>query len=253
MEAITSSATVHSKIEIEKCPICDSVLFEYLFDLGGERFVRCESCELIMINPQPVFADIMSTYEEAYAVRYFRKKSKKLRRIKPWVRKIKNSYVLTGKWLDIGCSVGYVVYCAKNAGFDAYGVDVNPIGLEYAKKEFDLDNLYSGSVEDLDFPDGYFDVISLYDVIEHVPDPNPVIKAMKRLLAPGGVIDLRTPDSGHWRVPKDLTKWEGLCPDEHLFNFNLNNIEILLNKYGLKVVKKRFHLKSGLKVFIGHK
>ena len=234
------------------CPVCGSESFEALFEKRGEPFVRCRGCSLIMINPRPHYDDIITTYNSEYGNLYLNKKAKKLRRIRPWVKKIKSNYVSGGRWLDIGCSVGFVVYCAKEAGFDAYGVDVEPHGLKVAREQLGLTNIYQGMLEGQGFADGYFNVISLYDVIEHVPDLNAFVRELKRLLAPGGIIDLRTPDAGHWRVPKQLDQWNAILPSEHLYNFSFGNLRLLLKNNGLEVVQKRLNFKPILNVYAGH-
>ncbi len=241
-----------TKWEEISCPVCGGDAFTFLFKKLEEPFVRCNGCDLVMINPRPHFEDVLNTYDADYGQLYFKKKDKKMRRIRPWVRRIKKHFVAGGRWLDIGCSVGFVVYCSKEAGFEAFGVDVEPWGLEYARNELGLENVSQGTLEAQNYSDGYFDVLSIYDVIEHVPDLNAFVAELKRILAPGGVIDLRTPDEGHWRVPSNLADWEAILPSEHLYNFNHENLETLFNKHGLKIVKKRFNLKPGIKIYVTH-
>ncbi len=204
-----ASVRVNDETQWEElpCPICGVSNFTFLFKKLGEPFVRCNECSLVMINPRPVYGDIVETYDKKYGQGYADKKDKKLRRIRPWVRRIKKIHG-QGRWLDIGCSVGFVVYAAKEAGFDAYGVDVEPWGLDYARKALGLSNIAQGHLEDQGYPENYFSVISMYDVIEHVPDLNGFVSVLKRLLASDGILDIRTPDVGHWRVPKDLKTWQ---------------------------------------------
>lgn len=117
-----------------------------------------------------------------------------------------------GRWLDVGCSAGFVVKAATEVGFEAFGVDIEADGIAYGRDTLGLSRLACGVLEDQHYPAGHFDVISAYDVIEHVPDLNRFVAELARILAPGGVIDIGTPDIGHWRVPRELAQWNELKP-----------------------------------------
>lgn len=234
------------------CPICDSSDFKLLFKKSEEPFVRCKSCSLVMINPRPVYDNIIETYDEKYSQGYAEKKAKKLKRIRPWVKKVKKT-IPAGRWLDVGCSACFVVLAAHEAGFEAFGVDVESWGVEYGKAELGLKNLSQGALEEQNYPDNFFNVISMYDVIEHVPDLNSYVSELKRILAPNGILDIRTPDVEHWKVPKDLKSWEAVIPSEHLYNFSYKTLAQLLNNHDFKITQKRFNLKPGLKVYVTHK
>ena len=95
-------------------------------------------------------------------------------------------------------------------------------------------------------------MLSPYDVLEHVPDLNNFLKELKRILHPQGVLDLGTPDIGHWRVPKVLSHWNELKPSEHLYYFNKGTLNQLLDKNGLRIDKIRWSIKPSLKVTITH-
>ena len=238
--------------EMIYCPVCGSESFTRLFQKQNEIFVRCESCMLVLINPRPIYNQGLSTYDHDYSEHYAIKSGKKLRRCRRWVNRVRRRYGLGGRWLDIGCSVGFVVVAAEEAGFEGYGIDIEPWGLEYGRKNFHLQNLSQGMLEKQHYPDHYFKVISLYDVIEHVPDLNILVAEIKRILTPGGVIDIITPDISHWRVPGLLENWKEIKPSEHLYYFNQHILSRLLQKHGLKIVKKRFNIKPALRVYVQH-
>ncbi|MBM2830311.1 MAG: hypothetical protein HW411_1101 [Gammaproteobacteria bacterium] len=238
--------------EMISCPVCGSESFTPLFQKQNEPFVRCESCMLVLINPRPAHNQVLHTYDHDYSEHYAIKGEKKLRRCRRWVNRVRKRYGQDGRWLDIGCSVGFVVMAAGEAGFEGHGIDVESWGIEYGRKNFHLQNLRCGTLEEQHYPDHYFKVISLYDVIEHVPDLNTLVAEIKRILAPGGVIDIITPDIGHWRVPRSLENWGEIKPSEHLYYFNRRTLSRLLQKHGLEIVKKRFNTKPALRVYVQH-
>jgi len=234
------------------CPVCDGNAFTHLFDKGGEPFVRCAGCGLVLINPRPPFAAIRAGYDASYSAGYTRKADKKLRRARRRVARVKRRLGRSGRWLDVGCSAGFVVKAAAEAGFEAHGVDIETDGIAYGRERLGLANLREGLLDEQAYPAASFDVISLYDVIEHVPDLNAFVAELARLLAADGMIDLGTPDLGHWRVPRPLRRWDELKPSEHLYYFDRATLARLLARHGLRIVHQRTALKPGLKLFVGH-
>ncbi|TDJ63733.1 MAG: class I SAM-dependent methyltransferase [Proteobacteria bacterium] len=231
------------------CPVCGGGRFEPLFEKRGEAFVRCLACTLMLINPPPAVSSSTATYNAHYTRAYIRKAAKKLRRCRGWVRRIQRRFVSRGRWLDVGCSAGFIVAAAADAGFDAHGVELEPAAITYGREVMMLKNLRCGVLTQQCYPGEFFDVISLYDVIEHVPDLNGLVAEIMRLLAPGGVVEIRTPDVGHWRTPRDLARWEEVKPSEHLYYFNRSTLEALFANHGFRVAHRRPMFKSALDVF----
>ena len=242
-----STAASRDGWDLIACPVCGGDEFRHLFDKGGEPFVRCQRCTLTLINPRPPFEHIREHYDAAYSAGYTRKAEAKVIRARKRVARIGRD---SGRWLDVGCSAGFVVKAATEAGFEAWGVDIEADGIAYGRDTLGLSRLACGVLEDQQYPAAHFDVISAYDVIEHVPDLNRFVAELERILAPGGVIDIGTPDIGHWRVPRQLAEWNELKPSEHLYYFNSKTLGRLLAVHGLRIVRKRFALKPGLKVLV---
>lgn len=231
------------------CPVCAGRRFEHLFVLAEENFVRCHGCTLMMINPPPHLSTSAATYDETYSQGYITKADKKLKRCRRWVAQMRRRYVSTGRWLDVGCSAGFVVKAASAAGFDAHGVEVEPAAVAYGRDTLDLKNLRCGYLEDQAYDTGSFDVISLYDVIEHVPDLNRIIAELHRILALNGVVEIRTPNVAHWKTPRDLSTWKEVKPSEHLYYFSARTLTELFKNHGFRVRHKRFMLKPALDMF----
>jgi SAM-dependent methyltransferase len=249
----TSPTTWPATWDTIACPVCAGTAFSHLFDKGGEPFVRCSDCSLALINPRPPLAAIRAGYDPSYSASYTRKADKKLRRARRRVRRLQRAYALQGRWLDVGCSAGFVVKAAADAGFDAHGVDIEAGGIAFARETYGLANVREGLLEEQRYPDQHFHAISAYDVIEHVPDLNAFVVELARILHPDGVLDIGTPDIGHWRVPRVLARWNEFKPSEHLYYFERKTLTRLLEKHGLRVDRVRLALKPGLKVCIKHR
>lgn len=233
------------------CPVCGGGQFEHLFLKRNEAFVRCTACTLMLINPPPDLDSSAATYDEDYSHAYIRKADKKLKRCAGWVTRVQRRFVASGRWLDVGCSAGFVVRAAADQGFDAHGVEVESAAVEYGREALKLANLRCGILEGQGYPDNYFDVISLYDVIEHLPDLNRLVTELARILAPGGVVEIRTPNVGHWQTPRYLSTWKEVKPSEHLYYFSFTTLKTLFENHGFLVRHKRLMLKPALDVYFG--
>lgn len=245
---MSGDARVAPDWETIACPVCGGSRFRELFEKDGEPFVRCESCALTLINPRPGFEIVRLGYDAAYSDAYVRKAEKKLKRARRRVARLKREYGLTGRWLDVGCSAGFVVRAAADAGFEAWGTDIEAAGVRFARQQLGLEHVRAGALEEQRFPDAHFDAISAYDVIEHVPDLNAFVAELVRVLRPDGVIEIGTPDIGHWRVPRELSSWGEIKPSEHLYYFDRRTLTRLLEKHGLRTDRIRLALKPGLKL-----
>jgi len=235
------------------CPVCGGNAFVPLFEKAGEPFARCRQCRLVLINPRPPAERILARYDAAYSGAYTVKAAGKLARARRRVARLRRRLPAAARhWLDVGCSAGFVLAAAREAGFEVTGTDVEPAALAHARQVFGLEALHEGPLEAQRLAAGSFDAITLYDVIEHVPDPNALCAELKRLLAPGGLIAIRTPDRGHWRVPADLARWSEVKPSEHLYYFDAATLRRLLGRHGLAVRHRRLALKPALEVLAGH-
>ena len=158
----------------------------------------------------------------------------------------------TERWLDLGCSAGFILSAATQAGFEPYGLDIEPESIRYARENLGLKKVAVGQLSEQQYPDEFFDVITAYDVVEHVPDLNLFISEIRRVLKPDGLVEIGTPDIGHWRVPSELSLWKEIKPSEHLYYFTESTLGALLLKHGLRIRNRKFALKPGIKVIVQH-
>ncbi len=113
-----------------------------------------------------------------------------------WVAHVATRVTSGGRWLDLGCAYGYLVAEARAGGFAAVGVDVSGYALARAAREAPAagGRVLRGLAERLPFADACFDVVSAFDVLEHLHDPEPVLAEVQRVLRPGGMLIGATPD-----------------------------------------------------------
>ena len=142
-----------------------------------------------------------------------------------------------------------MVEAARELGFEATGIDLDPVSVAYAREHFPLNSFFHGPAEGFAPGETLFDAVYCSEVIEHVPDANAFVAALPRLMAPGAVLYLTTPDIGHWRRPRRLERWDAFCPPAHCLYFSPANLTRLLARHALVVVRRRFAWKPGIKLF----
>jgi 2-polyprenyl-3-methyl-5-hydroxy-6-metoxy-1,4-benzoquinol methylase len=201
-----------SVFEYRNCPNCRQNDFTVLFDcnmeeddfqggietvymlLGGRhgRHVKCRNCGLIYVNPIEKASKINEDYSQRRSVDVAIIRRSRLRATKSQVALIKE-YKSGTKLLDIGCGEGLFLFNASKAGYITKGIELSQDAAEYAKKEFGLD-VEAKPFEELRLPENYFDVVTLWQVLEHLPYPFNVLKEVHRILKPGGLVVASTPD-----------------------------------------------------------
>lgn len=151
-----------------------------------------------------------------------------------WVR-ILREYKCTGDLLDIGCGEGYFLQYAEKY-YDTYGSDVSEYCIMEAKKRTDRTQLSVGSVKNIDYADESFDMITCFDVLEHLEYPGVAIQECRRVLKQGGIFVVRVPNTTSpgcewkkedWFGYKDKTHVSLLSNEEWFKVFSKNNFEIV--------------------------
>ncbi|MDP3790113.1 MAG: class I SAM-dependent methyltransferase, partial [Candidatus Omnitrophota bacterium] len=129
------------------------------------QIVKCNSCGLVYINPRRDDAEILKDYSEVVDDKYLNEKKYRLLTFNRSLELIKK-YKKSGKILDIGCYIGTFLEAARQDGWDTYGVEPSRWAAAYARKELGL-NVLEGAVEECSKFGTDFDVVTLWDSIEH--------------------------------------------------------------------------------------
>jgi 2-polyprenyl-3-methyl-5-hydroxy-6-metoxy-1,4-benzoquinol methylase len=199
----------------------------------------CRKCGFVQILEKPSIKELSVLYDETYFKRgkYVQDRAINLenkRRIS-WLKK--NGVKKGAKILDIGCATGDFIKAAKSE-FHMWGVDVS----EFAVKQARIENpeipnqVYVGNIESQEFPEGFFDAIVLWDVIEHLWNPSKTILNLIKILKPGGIVVLSTPNIGSLAARLMGKYWPFITIPEHLSFFNKKTIFYLAKTSGLKPV-----------------
>ena len=184
------------------CPTCGSTDEALELEKDHMRIVRCRTCDLVFVNPtfdeahyQQVYAS--TAYQEivrelginSHEYRVHRFGTERVRMMGEHLRLTDGR---SPRYLDVGCSTGFVVEAAQARGWEAIGIDLNPSAVHFGRSR-GLD-LRTVGLEDADLEAGSFDAVSLFDVLEHLLEPRRTIRACVELLAPGGILFLYVPN-----------------------------------------------------------
>jgi len=210
--------------------------------------VRCRRCGLVYTNPR--LADHNATYllasrsEPQIIERHGRRKSAVYEQALNEIQGLLRQQGLNRqiRLLDLGCGSGHFLAAAKKQGFEVYGIEPAFVPAEYAKNHFDLP-VIRNDILDADLPENSFDVITAWDVIEHVSDPQRMLRQCTRWLKDDGIMALRFP-SAAWQKIKGVILHRILAgsraafsPTMHLYFFSSRTFAQMADKVNLEVLK----------------
>ena len=141
--------------------------------------------------------------------------------------------------MDIGCGAGFFLNCAKEKGWNCHGLEILPEYIKFAQENFALENIRLESLDkSLSYDANTFDVITLWDLIEHLRNPLDCLKKIHHVMKPGGVLVMWTPNVKNAIFLKE--NWIGYETLQHFYFFSRDTLNQMLEKVGFKIV----HLKT---------
>ncbi|MFC1783731.1 class I SAM-dependent methyltransferase [Planctomycetota bacterium] len=214
------------------------------------KIVRCCHCGLVYTNPRLV--DHNATYmwgSSADSLEIERHAQAKALIFKKGLKEIKRQQKRQGRapggtLLDVGCGSGHFLGLAREVGFKVCGIEPVEVLADYAIDTFGAP-VQCEEVLKAQLPFEGFDVITAWDVLEHVADPYAVLRRCGQWLRPGGIMALRFP-SASWQKIKGVvlhdwlsSKWPAFGATMHLYFFSEGTFERLARRAGLEVLRFR--------------
>ena len=144
-----------------------------------------------------------------------------------------------GRILDVGTAAGAFLAAARGRGWQVEGCEPNAWLAEWGSRHYGIP-IRTGELFDQSFAPGSFDVVTLWDVIEHTPDPTRVIRTVRDLIRPGGLLVVNYPDIGSWIARALGRRWPFLS-SVHLYYFTRETMRRLLERHGFDVIEIRAH------------
>lgn len=196
--------------------------------------VACNQCGFVYADPRPQSAEVLDIYEAVQDPLYVEEREGRVLTFEHHLRPMER---FTGpangrRLLDVGAHTGVFVDIATRHGWDAWGVEPSTWAVEQARAQ-GL-QMHLGTLENADFPAGHFSVVTMWDVIEHVPDPFSTLQAAWRALEPGGLLVVHTMDIDSLFSRLMGRRWPWYM-EMHLFYFSRHTLVAMLNKAGFRV------------------
>lgn len=227
------------------------------------KLVKCNNCGLVYLNPRPKEEEMSEEYNENYHIDKILqslpsgkkeindKINKNLGRINE-INKLKEN-INNRKILDIGCGAGFFLAGMKRSGWKVRGIEISDWAKNYAEEVLKLEVEYS-SIEEADYKEK-FDVITMFHVLEHLPDPSDSLLKISKFLKKDGLLFIKGPNFGSFDRMWHGKKWKGYLDKTHLYYFNIESYKNILikNNFSISEVKPQnwnpfFHI---LEIFSG--
>lgn len=234
------------------CVGCLSKSKTFFGKKNGFNVYKCSNCRMLSLYKKPKTLD--KVYNSEYFsggsggfgyVNYDEDKEPMRDSFKKYLELIKNISNKKGKLFDVGAATGFFMSLAMEDGFEVSGVEYSDFAANKGRdKGFDIK---TGTLEKLNIQENAYDVVSMLDVIEHMPDPEIDIKIVQKMLKKDGLVIINTPDSGSLYARIMGINWHLVVPPEHIHYFNERGIKELLLRNGLDVltvtrINKKFTL-----------
>ncbi len=247
---VSSRIALHEAKLYSVCPLCSQSDMVPLWEVEGYSIAKCTACSLIFVRNQVTTEELAAYYagfeDDSYGdtnvdcLNYYYHKLGAL---------IRQRFPQPGRLLDVGCARGWFLDTMPD--WECHG---NEITKHYGMtaREKHGDRIFLGPFEDYPMREGYFDVITLQDVFDHIRDPLPMLEKCRRLLRPGGLIAIKVHNISCLFAKLTGPGFYAVIPPSHLFYYDKQTLRRTLEKSGFTVVDSRFigHLFKVKTVFL---
>lgn len=228
------------------CPICRSKEVKFFCEKKDFKLYRCFGCDLIFVWPAP------GNLAQIYSAAYFKQSADDQRADKfgyvDYEQDKEVSRATLAKYLDkicqlakgrkifdVGTATGYFLDMAKDYGWSTSGSEISAYAAAVAKNKGH--DIFLGDLAELKTEEKY-DVVTLWDVLEHLAEPVKYLKLLNERLNQGGLLAINTIDSASWWAKLWGKNWQAFLPPEHLFYYSFKNLKILLEEAGFKILEQ---------------
>ncbi len=225
------------------CPLCRSEKFSPYWRCETHQYVRCDGCQIVMQNPQPVFESLKDRYDK----RYFEYEIENEGNFYNLARKGLDDIGFEDlfkerdqqkKFLDIGCATGKLLGSLKESGeWEVRGVELCQDSAEYGRKTHGVD-IFNGTLEEAKIESDSYDVVFNAHVIEHLNDPLLFVQEIARILKPGGYYICITPNVSSLQALVFKSDWRSSITD-HTFLFGKKRLKSLMEECDLSVIQEQ--------------
>jgi SAM-dependent methyltransferase len=238
------------------CLLCGNLRHRSIFNEFGADILRCRGCQHVFSSfaANPHYDGFWG--EEVAEEDHFYWNKARSRMHQDFF----NRFLVgrSGRLLDMGCGLGFFLKAmTPYANWEAYGCEISPAAVRYARETLGLTNVICSRLEEADLPQSSFDIITFWDVLEHILRPDPLLRTCHALLREGGLCFIRTPNI-FVQLPRARLKkmLRGMPPGvgylqahDHLHHYSMSSIRRLLERNGFSRIEfVHLHPIQGLSV-----
>ncbi len=237
------------------CPICLSPAIDlrykrnfyspgsdpYLIsaDLSGQchDLFECRDCRHAFVDDQAFIETVIRSYpDQPIDENYLSEARGRLKTAHKYLRQLEKLLGYPGKILDIGCYTGFFLSAAAERGWRTAGVENSGAAVRLARQQYHLDDIIHGDIETAvdQLADQAYDVVTMFDVIEHLRNPSEIVARVAETIRPGGLLLISTPDITSIMSRLQKQNWYAVLPS-HIHLFSRTSLFHLLRERGLQI------------------
>ena len=230
------------------CNICKSKRTRYVFLAIGEtnkefKIFECLTCGISFTFPMPSREEMEPYYSHGYygedvrRLYYARELVAHLMQIGRG--RLIGVYKKRGRIIDIGCGDGSFLKAMAGYGWEAYGLEISKSASDLIRDVKGI-KYVNGELDSTKFPSNYFDVVTLWHVLEHFYDPVTKLREISRILKKDGLLFLSVPNFDSFQARFGKNRWFHLDPPRHLWHFSSRSLSFIMNKGGFIIKRRNF-------------
>jgi ubiquinone/menaquinone biosynthesis C-methylase UbiE len=236
-------ANISNRSENETCILCGATSlvtflvgkdYRYKTSENEFRLVQCQRCGLVSLSPLPTKAEVARMYPDPY----YQNGSDLCRAL---LQPLMGGDIASitrlrqrGRILDVGCGDGSFLLQFKKRNWETFGVEISETSCSMASAKVGR-NIFNSELADCHFPNEYFDMITFNHVLEHIREPNEVLKEAHRILRKDGFVRISVPNIASAQFIASEKFWLHLDLPRHVYHYSPKTLELILSKNGFRI------------------
>jgi 2-polyprenyl-3-methyl-5-hydroxy-6-metoxy-1,4-benzoquinol methylase len=214
------------------CLICNSTALKPLKGYEASHLCKCKSCGFVFAQAIPTMEELEKHYEGYSRNDYLSPVTiKRYNELLDYFEQFRK----TGKLIDVGCGIGYFLEEAKKRGWEVYGTEYTDEAIQICESKGIT--MKKGKLNPADFKSESFDIITSFEVIEHINNPQEEIQNFNQILRKGGLVYMTTPNWNALLRYRLKAAYNVIVYPEHLSYYTPRTIKLLFKSLGFKASK----------------